>query len=178
MTLLAPIQALLFIHGEPLSIAAIAEALKASEEDVQAAVASLADMLQKDDQGLTLLIHGSRVQLVTKPAFGALLEQFARAEFDTELTPAALETLSLIAYLGPLKRSVIEYHRGVNSALTLRNLSLRGLIEKEGSSDDPAYRASAELLRHMGIDRIESLPEYTDLRERLLQKPTADTITS
>ena len=91
---------------------------------------------------------------------------------NENLTPAALETLALVSYVGPVSRSEIEYIRGVNTAFTLRNLLIKGLVQR---SSDPKrgnvylYKPSLDLLKFLGLPKIEDLPDYEKFKE-LIQK--------
>lgn len=162
-TLTAALEALLFVHGDPLEVKKIASVLQADAQAVEQAIATLAGHLENNDRGLMLMRNESRVQLATKPAFSSLVEHLVKDEFEEKLTPAALETLSLIAYLGPISRSRVDYLRGVNSSYSVRNLLMRGLVEKTIDPHTPhiaAYRVSFDLLKHLGISSIEDLPDY------------------
>ena len=100
-----------------------------------------------------------------------LLEEITKQEFTEALTPASLETLSIVMYSGPISRADIEYIRGVNSSFTLRALLMRGLAERE---TDPKrgnaylYKASFELLRHLGLSKNEDLPDYPKYKDLVL----------
>lgn len=161
--LVASLEALLFVHGDPLDIKKIGSVLQADPQAIEAAIVALVAELERAERGLTLVRQGTRVQLATKPAFSSLVEGLIKGEFEEKLTPAALETLSLIAYLGPISRTRIDYLRGVNSSYSVRNLLMRGLIEKTADAQQPhiaAYRASFDLLKFLGIGSIEDLPDY------------------
>ena len=64
-------------------------------------------------------------------------KSFVKEELTEDLTPASLETLSIVAYLGPISRVRIEYLRGVNSSVILRSLMIRGLIERFADPEHP-----------------------------------------
>src|SRR4051812_16020530 len=120
---IAELEALLFLHGEPLAFKKIAAVLSVEESACAELIRALDEKLQHDENGgLHLVIDKEKVQLATKPAFGKLLETFVREELTEELTPASMETLAIIAYLGPISRVKIEYLRGVNSSVILRSL--------------------------------------------------------
>lgn len=161
--LIAKIEALLFIHGEAIGLKKIAQTLKVSEEDVEAALKQLAEDLKAGNRGLFLVYDKEKVQLTTKPDFSSLLEAVMKEELRENLTPAALETLSIVAYAGPMTRAELDYIRGVNSSFSLRNLSIRGLVERY---PDPKrgnvylYNPSFELLKFLGVARVEDLPDY------------------
>ena len=167
---LAELEALLFIHGEPLARANAEKILGITKEELDILVAEIESRLGSSDRGLLLVSDDKRVQLATKPAFAAILETFIKEELSEDLTPASLEALSLIAYLGPLSRSRLEYIRGVNSIFILRNLLMRGLIERFADPERPQgflYKPSFECLRHLGVAKQEDLPEYEKFRSLL-----------
>lgn len=170
--LISKIEALLFIYGEPMDFKKIAKTLKAGEAEVKEAAKALSEQLQSESRGLFLIEDKGAIQLTTKPDFAGLLESVIKEELHDALTPAALETLAIVTYAGPLSRAEIEYIRGVNSSFTLRNLLIRGLIER---APDPKranaflYTASMDLIKHLGIANVESLPEYSRFRE-LIEK--------
>lgn len=164
---LAELEALLFVHGEPLAFQKIGKMLKLETEAVRELVLAYEALLRAGDRGLLLVTSRDRVQLATKPQFARILEAFLKEELAEELTPASAETLAIVLYLGPLSRSRIEYYRGVNSLFTLRNLLIRGLVERFPDPERPLsflYEASFALLRHLGISRKEDLPEYEKFR--------------
>lgn len=162
-SLVAALEALLFAYGDPLEVRKIALLLDAGEQDVHGAIATLAGHLEHEDRGLMLVRQESRVQLATKATFSSLVEHLIKDEFEEKLTPAALETLSLIAYLGPISRARVDYLRGVNSSYSVRNLLMRGLVEKASDPQSPhvtVYRASFDLLKHLGVSSVTDLPDY------------------
>ena len=107
-----------------------------------------------------------------------------KSEFNEELSRAAVETAAIIAYQGPLTRVDIEYVRGVNSSFILRSLMMRGLIERVENPKDARsylYRISFDFLKHLGVVRIEELPQYEELHkekmgglEEIKEKDTSD----
>ncbi len=160
---LAALEALLFVHGEPVSFQKIGKIMDIGVEEAEQLVQKLESVLTSPVSGLRILRDIEKAQIVTKPEFGGILEQFIKEELDENLTPASLETLSIVAYFGPISRSRLEYLRGVNSVFTLRNLLLRGLVER---FPDPhrtnafLYKPSFELLKHLGLGGVQELPDY------------------
>lgn len=160
---LAELEALLFIHGEPASVHKIQKILGLVPKETEEVLAALRTELRSSDRGLSLVTLGERVQLVTKPEFGKLLQEFVKEEMAEELTLASLEALAIISYLGPVSRSRLEYLRGVNSTFILRSLLLRGLVERFLDPKHPnsyLYVPSFELLKHLGVGKVEELPEF------------------
>lgn len=169
----AELEALLFYHGEPITIKKTSKLLGLNEEQVKETLERLRILLVGDPvRGLTLLERGDEVQLVTKASLQGVGKKLIEEEFREELTPAALETLSIIAYLGPIPRSTVDYIRGVNSSYTVRNLLVRGLIDRERMSEKGHlfhYRVSFAFLQHLGLGRIEELPDYIKYKDTLKQ---------
>ena len=160
------LEAILFVYGEPMKIRKAAELLGVSEEEVESAAQALKEKNEVSG-GLLLIVSESGLQLATKPEFSELVQKIAKEEMDSELSPASLETLAIIAYLGPVSRAEIEFIRGVNSSFILRNLSIRGLIERKSDPRRPStftYQSSLDFLKHIGLDTPEKLPEYEKYR--------------
>ncbi len=167
---LAELEALLFIYGEPMETKKIAKLLDVKENKAEELINELETKLVDDSRGLALMKDGTRVQLATKPEFQKIHETLIKEEFREELTPAALETLSVVAYLGPVPRSTIDYVRGVNSSFILRSLLMRGLVERETSEERKnvyEYWVSLEFLKHLGLNSKEELPEFEKYRNIL-----------
>ncbi|MBI2591212.1 MAG: SMC-Scp complex subunit ScpB [Candidatus Brennerbacteria bacterium] len=168
----AALEALLFIYGEPLAISKAASILKNGVDELETAADYLTESLKSGERGLELLRVNDNVQLGTKPDFSGTLEQLIKEDMKENLTPAALETVSLIAYGGPMPRSTIDYIRGVNSSFILRNLLMRGLVERSvdhKKTNVYLYRASFDFLKHINLPKPDDLPEYQKYRELLKQ---------
>ncbi len=174
---IARLEALLFIHGEPVPFKKIAEVLSVSQEQVQGLVQELENRLNAEDRGLTLVMSEEKVQLVTKAEFSDIIQSFVKSELSEELSPASLETLAIIAYFGPISRSRIDYQRGVNSSFILRSLLLRGLIER---SSDPAhqnsylYTPTLDMLKYVGVHKQAELPSFEQFSSLLKKFESED----
>lgn len=167
---LAELEALLFIHGEPLARKKAEKILELGKEDLDSLVSEFEKRLAVENRGLALVRDNEKIQLATKPQFAKLIEGFVKAEMSEDLTPATLEVLSIIAYLGPVSRAQIDYRRGVNSSFTLRNLMLRGLIERLPDPERPSsflYQPTFEFFRHLGVNGKEELPDFEKFKASL-----------
>ena len=167
---LASLEAVLFIHGEPMSRTKIEAVLRWEKEDYSLVVEELKKRLDDAARGLMLFSDGEKIQLATKPEWNSILEGFMKEELTEDLTPASTETLAIIAYLGPISRVKVEYLRGVNSSVILRSLTMRGLVERFQDPDHSSgflYRATFDLLKHLGVQKKEDLPDYGKFRELL-----------
>ncbi len=182
---IAQLEALLFYHGEAVIFKRIASVLKTTEKQAEELALEYKKELESRERGgFMLLLHEEKAQLVTKPEFHSIFEKLVQEDLKEELTPAALETLAIIAYLGPLSRPEIDYVRGVNSSFMLRNLFLRGLVErKKGAKKGGAfaYSTSFDFLKHIGFQDVSELPEYGkyhDVLEKIRKQGNEEPVTS
>ncbi len=107
--------------------------------------------------------------VIGKDASDAVREARKR-ELGEEIGDAGLEVLAIILYRGPSTRAKIDYIRGVNTASTIRALLARGLLERAGNPLDGReyeYRATTELLAHLGVSEGKELPEYAAMSGEL-----------
>lgn len=165
-TLAARMESVLFLHGEPVKKQRLAEILGVDGEAVGEAVATLRKRHDSEDSGLTVLEHDDAVEIATAPGNATTVEAFVSAEREATLGKATLETLSVIAYRGPVTRAEIDSIRGVNSSFALRALLLRGLIGREQNPLDTReyrYTASFRLLELLGVSSVADLPDYDSL---------------
>lgn len=171
MTLESQIEAILFYKNEPLKIGELSKLLGKSESEIKEAVQNLAQSLT--GRGLCLIQTEKEVSLATARELTELIDKIAKDERSREIGKAGLETLAIILYNGPISRREIDYIRGVNSTFILRNLSIRGLVERESDSKDQRvfkYKGSLALLSHLGITKFADLPEFKDLQTKLAEK--------
>jgi len=162
------IEAVLFAVGDPISLKKLSSVVDAGTDEVEKAVAFLKEKYSGPSNGIHIIEHDAGIQLATKPEVSSVIERLVKTEVHENLTPATLETLSLVAYLGPITKSSLEYIRGVNSSFTLRNLLIRGLVERIPHPKKPntfLYRPTSDLIRHLGIEKKEDLPDFTKYQE-------------
>jgi segregation and condensation protein B len=162
------IEAVLFWKGEPQSIKELSKAFGSSEASINEALNELEGKLK--DRGIVLMRNNDEVTLGTSPAASKLIESITKEELSKDLGRAALETLAIILYKGPVKRSEVDYIRGVNSTFIIRNLLIRGLIQKSQAPNDQrasVYSTSFELLSHLGLSNVSELPEFNEVQEEI-----------
>lgn len=168
MPLPQQIEAILFFKGEPVSIKRLSEMLSVSKEEISAGIADLESALQ--NRGITLMHKEDEVMLATAKDQSDLIARIAKEELSRDLGRAGLETLTIVLYRSPISRRDIDYIRGVNSAFIVRNLLIRGLIERIQNEKDERvflYKPTFELLSYLGISRIEDLPEYSAVQQEI-----------
>ncbi len=160
------IESLLFVSGDPLSVARLARIAEVSEEETEQALNALEESMFKERRGLFLIRKDGGVLLASHPNYAAFVERLVRSERESVLSRAALETLSIVAYRGPIGRADIDSIRGVNSTMTLRNLLLRGLIERQDNPNDTRsslYSPSFAFLEMLGLSSRSDLPDFGNL---------------
>ncbi len=164
----AHIEAILFYKAAPVGVSELARILGVSEDEIANGLNELEANLAT--RGVRLLRKGDEVLLGTAPDASAQIEALIKDELAKDLGKAGLETLSIVLYRGPISRADIDYIRGVNSTFVLRNLLIRGLVERVAHPTDQRaylYQATFELLGYLGVTRIEELPEYTEVNSEI-----------
>lgn len=167
MSLISQIESLLFVSSAPLSIKQLCRATSAKEASIKQALEELDSRYRENkDSGIILIRAGNDYQLNTNPNNAAVVSDWQKSELASDLTPAAMETLTIIAYRGPITRAELEQIRGVNCALILRNLRLRGLAEPiQGSNLSlEQWQVTVDFVRFLGVASVEELPNYQELR--------------
>lgn len=159
------LEAVLFASGRPLGLRKLSEITEASLDDVKDALAVLSQRLE-DTSGLMLQEYGYDYELVTKPNAVEAVKKVVKDEEQGELTRASLEALTILAYRGPMTRPELEQVRGIQSAMILRNLMIRGLVEQKDDErlGQPTYAVTFDFLKHLGLASVKDLPDYQVLR--------------
>lgn len=144
----------------PVTVRDLARALERDEKEVEAALTEWA--AAHAEAGVRLLRLDDRVQLVTAPEAAPYIRRFLGLERTVRLSPAALETLAIIAYRQPITRPAIEALRGVDCGGVLQTLLNLGLIEERGRAPSPGrpilYGTTPDFLRHFGLQSLDDLP--------------------
>lgn len=168
MELESKIEGLLFYKGEDVTTKSLSTLLKVSEDEIKVALDKIEDSLS--GRGLVLVRKDDSVLLGISAKLSPIIESIRKDEITRELSKASLETLSIILYKDGVARSEIDYIRGVNSSFILRNLLVRGLIEKVVDSKDSRralYKPTFDTLSYMGVSSIENLPNYVNIKMQL-----------
>jgi len=167
-TLAQKVEAILFFRGEPVELSYLTQVLQVSEAEVQTTVDDLAVSFM--ERGVRVLRMQDQFELVTAPETSDVVMRVKKEEVTRELGKAGAETLAIVLYRGPVSRARIEHIRGVNCSFVLRNLMIRGLIERAASTSGARvveYVATPETLKHLGVTAVQDLPEYAATKEEL-----------
>lgn len=175
LSLAAQIEAVLFYKGESISKKKLSELIHISLDELESGLHDLDHTLE--GRGLQLVFNNDDVMLGTAAPISPLIESLQKEEIARDLGKAGSETLAIVLYKGPISRREIDFIRGVNSAFVIRNLLVRGLIERiegEGKLRGYLYRPTSELIAFMGLSKIESLPEFESVRGEMERFAASD----
>lgn len=166
----AQLEALLFVAEKPLTRREVAALAGVDRATVDARLGDLEVSLA--GRGIRLVIVAERVELATAPEAGALIARYVGAD-AIRLSPAALETLAIVAYRQPVTKSAVERIRGVDSDYSIRALMHRRLVVELGRSEAPGrpilYGTGFDFLERFGLTSIEDLPALDlDIAARLV----------
>lgn len=160
LTLESYIEAMLFVAGEPVAIAQIAEWLDISPSVVEDALQRLRSQLE--GRGVALLIHEQRVQLVSHVIAAPLIRRMLGQSGAPKLTNAVSEVLTIIAYRQPITRAQIEAIRGVDCSTLVRQLQARELVAEVGRLESIGrpvlFGTTDHFLRQFGLQSLSELP--------------------
>lgn len=162
------IEAILFYRGEEVSLKDISSILDVKEDLLEDSIKELFNELS--DRGIVLLRRDGYLSLATNPDLSPIIEKIVKDDLNRDLSSASLETLAIVVYKHPVTKKEIEYIRGVNSSFSIRNLLIRGLIERESSKLDERiylYRPTVDLMKYLGIKSFDELAEFKEIREQI-----------
>ena len=163
------VEALLVLASAPLSVAELAEAVDDDPERVETALGLLRERYSEGRSGIVLeQVAGGFAFRASREAADACARLFERP-VERGLSQAALETLAIVAYLGPCSRPDIARIRGVAADSAVAGLVERGLITEAGREIGPGgavrYRTTPLFERVFGLESLASLPRLDDLGE-------------
>ena len=164
------IEAILYYKNEPVSVKKLGSITGRDQSEVREALDRLRERLLQS--GLALISKDDEVMLGTAPDLSPVIEKIAKDDLTTDLGKASLDTLTIILYYGPVSKAQIDNIRGVNSSSILRNLLIRGLVERATNENDQRsylYKPTFDLLSYLGIKGLKELPEYQELRQAIDQ---------
>lgn len=157
------IEAILFAAGRPVTKNEMVLALEISEEDVENMIQNMQEEYKNENRGIELIKVEDSYQLCTKKELYEYIYPVLDKRNKPNLSNAALETLSIIAYNPKITRAEIEAIRGVSADACVYKLLEYGLIEEAGKIDLPgkpmSYKTTNEFLRMFGYSSLEDLPE-------------------
>jgi segregation and condensation protein B len=166
------IESLLFISAKPMAVSQLVDLIKIDEKEIRAACDHLVEEYKTNNKGVQIIKDGNKYQMVSSPENAQLIQEFIKDETTGDLSRPSLETLTIIAYRGPISKLDLDRIRGVNCSMIIRNLLLRGLVEGklDKKKNETYYTVTFDFIRFLGINDVAELPEF----ERLSKDDTID----
>jgi len=162
------VEATLFASQTPLTLEEISRADEDLDVDrVVEAIQLLRDAYEDAERAFQIYQLGDGFQILTRPEYAPYLERFDSVPRAPHLSPAALETLAIIAYRKPIGRIEIEEVRGVSASSVLRTLLDWELVQVvgrgEGLGRPLLYGVTQQFLEHFGMKDVSDLPAADEL---------------
>jgi len=162
---ISKIQTLLLISNKPVKFKELAKSLGITETRVKDYLAELKDKFNKPESGWWVVETNDAAQLASNPTQSKFIEDYLEVEQLAELTQPALEALTIISYCGPIAKFTLDRIRGVNCALIIRNLMIKGLVEEVKNEKEKSYQVTMDFVKHLGIGDITELSDYDKLHD-------------
>jgi segregation and condensation protein B len=158
----AAIEAVLTVATEPVPPGLLAELLELPVERVEELCRRLAATYEADGRGFTLARVAGGYRFQSSQEYAPYVERFVLDGGPQKLSPAALETLAVVAYKQPISRSQISAIRGVNVESVMRMLVARGYVQAVGRDEGPGqsilFGTTSMFLERLGLDSVDDLP--------------------
>lgn len=165
------IEALIFAWGDPIEVKEIANFFEVEISKVNKIIEEL--KTDYHERGIRLQLAGGLVTFSTNPEYGESIKSFGIQVLKKNITEANMETLSVIAYLGPTTKAVVDNVRGVNSDGSIQNLLKNELIYEVGRLKAPGkpfvYKVTDKFLMTFNIESLDDLPPLMD-RDEIKEK--------
>jgi segregation and condensation protein B len=163
------IEAVLFASDEPLSAARLANIVDTTTQQVRQAIDFLNDKYKNNQNAFRIEKIAGGFQMLTLSPYNHWLKKLLRVRSETKLSPAALETLAIIAYKQPIIRADIEAIRGVAAGEVIRNLMYKGLVKVVGRAEvvgrPMLYGTTKKFLETFGLNTLKDLPKIEELKK-------------
>jgi segregation and condensation protein B len=163
------VEAVLFASDEPLTEARLANIIETSAKQVRQHIKNLNDKYRANNNAFRIEKIAGGCQMLTLSPYNHWLKKLLRARSDNKLSPAALETLAIIAYKQPVIRADIEAIRGVAVGEVIRSLCYKGLVKIVGRAEvlgrPMLYGTTKKFLEVFGLNTLKDLPKVQELKE-------------
>lgn len=161
------IEVLLFVSGEPLSLAKMSQILEIKPAVARNLVFELKKEYWEAEKGIDIIEIANGYQMVSRHEYSPWINRLKKQRRETKLSPSALESLAIIAYKQPITRIEIDNIRGVNSVGAIQTLLEKKLIKIAGRKEAPGkpllYATTSEFLKIFGLPNLSALPQIDEL---------------
>ena len=163
------VEAVLFASDEPLSVARLTDIVGTSVKQIRQHIKNLNDKYQANNNAFRIEEIAGGYQMLTLSPYNHWLKKLLRVRSDSKLSPAALETLAIIAYKQPVIRADIEAIRGVAVGEIVRGLMYKGLVKIVGRAEvlgrPMLYGTTKKFLEVFGLNSLKDLPKIEELKK-------------
>ena len=163
------VEAVLFASDEPLTAARLADIVETGAKQIREHVENLNEKYNTNGNAFRIDQIAGGYQMMTLPPYNHWLKKLLRVRSDNKLSPAALETLAIIAYKQPIIRADIEAIRGVAAGEMIRNLMYKGLVKIVGRAEvlgrPMLYGTTKKFLEVFGLNTLKDLPKVEELKK-------------
>ena len=169
LTMESVVEAVLFASDESLTAARLVDIVGTSVKQIRQHIQNLNDKYQANNNAFRIEQIAGGYQMLTLSDYNAWLKKLLRARSDTKLSPAALETLAIIAYKQPVIRADVEAIRGVQVGEVIRNLMYKALVKIVGRAEvlgrPMLYGTTRKFLEVFGLNSLKDLPKIEELKK-------------
>lgn len=162
----AAMEAVIFAHGEPITLTELAQTLEIEEEAAARIAEDLAQEYGIRQGGLRLIRLDDAYQFCTDKTYADYIRKAMDLRRNVPLSQAAMEVLAIVAYNQPVTRAFVEQVRGVDCDAVMQGLVNKALIEERGRLELPGrpllYGTTPVFLRSFGIRSLAELPPLPD----------------
>ena len=163
------VEAVLFASDESLTDSRLANIVETSVKQVRQSIKNLNDKYRANNNAFRIEQIAGGYQMLTLSTYNHWLKKLLRARSDSKLSPAALETLAIIAYKQPVIRADIEAIRGVAGGEVIRTLCYKGLVKIVGRAEilgrPMLYGTTKKFLEVFGLNTLKDLPKIEELKK-------------
>jgi len=163
------VEAVLFAGDEPLSADKLADIAETTPKQIKQHVQNLNDKYTANGHAFRIDQLAGGFQMMTLSCYSHWLKKLLRARDDGKMSPAALETLAIIAYKQPVIRADIEAIRGVAAGEVIRSLMYKGLVKITGRAEvlgrPMLYGTTKKFLEVFGLNALKDLPKIEELKK-------------
>ena len=176
ITTLEVVEAILFAGDEPITAKKLAELVEAgTARQMEELIDQLNDKYRQMNCAFRIERIAGGYQMLTLGKFNVWLRRLNRARQETKLSPAALETLAIVAYKQPVMRVEVEVIRGVGCGEMIRQLCEKGLVKIVGRAEELGrpllYGTTRRFLEVFGMNSLNDLPQAESLRPEASKHP-------
>jgi segregation and condensation protein B len=163
------VEAILFATDEPLTDGRLSTIVETTAKQVRDCIAALNEKYEQNHNAFRIEQIAGGYQMLTLSTYNSWLRKMLRARSDSKLSPAAMETLAIIAYKQPVIRVDIEAIRGVAVGEVIRSLMYKGLVKIVGRAEilgrPMLYGTTKKFLEVFGLNTLKDLPKVEELKK-------------